>query len=46
MRHADRIYVIDKGRVAEIGSHDSLMACGRLYARLARSQDLEQEPVS
>jgi subfamily B ATP-binding cassette protein MsbA len=46
VRHADRIYVIDKGRVAEIGSHDSLMACGRLYARLARSQDLEQEPVS
>ena len=45
VRHADRIYVIDKGRVAEIGNHDSLMAYGRLYARLARSQDLEQEPV-
>ena len=45
VRHADRIYVIDKGRVAEIGNHDSLMAYGRLYARLARSQDLEPEPV-
>jgi subfamily B ATP-binding cassette protein MsbA len=46
VRHADRIYVIDKGRVAEIGNHDTLMAYGRLYARLARSQDLDQEPVS
>jgi subfamily B ATP-binding cassette protein MsbA len=46
VRHADRIYVIDKGRVAEIGTHDSLMAYGRLYARLARSQDLDQEPVA
>ena len=44
VRHADRIYVIDKGRVAEIGTHDTLMAYGRLYARLARTQDLEQEP--
>jgi subfamily B ATP-binding cassette protein MsbA len=41
VRHADRIYVIDKGRVAEIGTHDTLMAYGRLYARLARTQDLE-----
>ena len=45
VRHADRIYVIDKGRVAEIGTHESLMAYGRLYARLARSQDLEQDPA-
>jgi subfamily B ATP-binding cassette protein MsbA len=44
VRHADRIYVIDRGRVVEVGSHETLMAYGRLYARLARSQDLEQEP--
>jgi subfamily B ATP-binding cassette protein MsbA len=50
VRHADRIYVIDKGRVVEVGSHESLMAYGRLYARLAQTQnldsgqDLEQEP--
>ncbi len=43
VRHADRIYVIDKGRVAEVGSHETLMAYGRLYARLARSQDLETQ---
>ncbi len=48
VRHANRIYVIDQGRVAEIGTHDSLMAYGRLYARLARSQNLEldQEPAA
>ena len=45
VRHADRIYVIDKGRVAEVGTHETLMAYGRLYARLAKSQDLEQEPT-
>ena len=45
VRHADRIYVIDKGRVVEVGNHDSLMAYGRLYARLAQTQDLDQEPA-
>ncbi|MGZ5986265.1 MAG: ABC transporter ATP-binding protein [Caulobacteraceae bacterium] len=45
VRHADRIYVIDKGRVAEVGTHESLMAYGRLYARLARTQDLDAEPA-
>ena len=45
VRHADRIYVIDKGRVVEVGNHDTLMAYGRLYARLARTQDLESEPL-
>ncbi|MBN9566508.1 MAG: ATP-binding cassette domain-containing protein, partial [Alphaproteobacteria bacterium] len=31
---ADRIYVMDRGRVAEHGSHSELMAVGGLYARL------------
>jgi subfamily B ATP-binding cassette protein MsbA len=43
VRHADRIYVVDKGRVVEVGTHESLMAYGRLYARLAKSQDLAPE---
>ena len=42
VRGADRIYVIDKGQVVEIGDHDSLMAQRGLYARLAQSQDLDR----
>ena len=41
VRGADRIYVIDKGRVVESGDHDTLVARRGLYARLARRQDLE-----
>jgi subfamily B ATP-binding cassette protein MsbA len=41
VRGADRIYVIDKGRVVESGDHETLVSRRGLYARLARSQDLE-----
>ncbi|MEO6341272.1 MAG: ABC transporter ATP-binding protein [Caulobacteraceae bacterium] len=41
VRHCDRIYVIDQGRVVETGDHASLMAAKGLYARLARSQHLD-----
>ena len=34
VRAADRIYVLDEGRVAEEGAHEALYAAGRLYARL------------
>ena len=46
MRGADRIYVIDAGRVVEIGAHAELMGAGGLYARLARTQDLEAESAA
>jgi len=35
---ADRIVVMEDGRVAEEGTHAALMAAGGLYARLARLQ--------
>jgi subfamily B ATP-binding cassette protein MsbA len=41
VRGADRIYVIDKGRIVETGNHDSLLGQPGLYARLAGSQNLE-----
>jgi subfamily B ATP-binding cassette protein MsbA len=44
VRGADRIYVLDQGRVVETGAHASLMTQGGLYAKLARTQDLEPAP--
>lgn len=38
VREADRIVVIEAGRVVETGSHDDLMARGGAYARLYRMQ--------
>ncbi|MCZ0961345.1 ABC transporter ATP-binding protein [Paracoccus benzoatiresistens] len=35
IRNADRIVVMQAGRIAEIGSHADLMARGGIYARLA-----------
>jgi subfamily B ATP-binding cassette protein MsbA len=43
VRHADRIYVIDRGRVVEEGDHGELVGRRGLYARLAGSQDLEAD---
>ena len=38
VRQADRIVVMDKGRIVEQGNHDSLTKAGGLYARLASLQ--------
>jgi ATP-binding cassette, subfamily B, bacterial len=40
IRHADVIYVMHEGRLAEQGSHDELIAAGGLYARWFRLQKL------
>lgn len=37
-RHADRIIVLDEGRISEMGSHDTLIARGGYYAELERVQ--------
>ena len=42
-QEADRIVVLDGGRVAEQGTHAALLASGGLYARLWRIQQIEQE---
>src|SRR6266540_1019080 len=38
VREADRILVVDEGRVVERGRHDDLLAAGGLYAELYRTQ--------
>lgn len=38
VRAADRIIVMDEGRIVEQGRHDALVAANGLYARLARLQ--------
>lgn len=43
IRHADRIVVLERGAVAEQGTHAELLGMGGLYAELARQQQLEEE---
>ena len=38
IRHADCIYVMDKGQIAEQGKHDELLAQDGIYANLWRVQ--------
>jgi ATP-binding cassette subfamily B protein len=42
IREANRIVVLDQGRIAEIGSHDELLAKGGIYANLYK-MTYEQE---
>ena len=44
VRAADRIVVMDQGRIVEEGTHRSLNARGGLYARLARLQFEDRAP--
>jgi ATP-binding cassette subfamily B protein len=43
VKDADKIIVLDKGKIAESGSHDELVALGGIYADLHFKQLLEKE---
>ncbi len=43
VRDADQILVLEGGRIAERGTHDTLVARGGLYAALYKNQLLEEE---
>ena len=45
IRRADKIVVLDRGRVAEVGSHEDLINKGGIYQRLHEMQFLEADPV-
>jgi ABC-type multidrug transport system fused ATPase/permease subunit len=44
IRHADRIIVLDRGRIVEEGSHDALMQQGGHYAQLYNTYWRHQSP--
>ncbi|MDF2498890.1 MAG: transporter ATP-binding protein, partial [Arthrobacter koreensis] len=44
IRNADRILVVEDGRIAEQGTHTELLAKGGRYAELYNTQFAEAEP--
>ena len=45
IRRADKIVVLDQGRVSETGTHEELVGGGGIYQRLHALQYLEPEPA-
>jgi len=46
VRHADRIVVLDRGRIHAVGPHNELMRSSELYAHLARLQFIAEDATA
>jgi ABC-type multidrug transport system fused ATPase/permease subunit len=44
IKNADRIMVLDNGEIIEFGTHNELMAKGRVYKKIYETQFLEKTP--
>jgi ABC-type multidrug transport system fused ATPase/permease subunit len=42
IKNADKIMVLDNGEIAEYGTHDELIAKGKIYHRIYQTQFIEK----